>query len=427
METIITDVTLLGGDAASMRTVNLRIDGTRISAIGDQLLSAEPGATLIDGGGKLALPGLVNAHTHLPMVLFRGLGDNLPLREWLEEVIWTRESRLTPQDVYWGSLLGLAAMVRSGTTALADMYFHVDAIGTAVEEAGLRATLSYGIIAQDLDAHGREELARAETVVECWEGRNDGRIRTAISPHAPYTVGETVWREAIGLARHHGVLLHTHLAETREEVRAWRSRIGESPVVSLDRMGAFGGRTLAAHCVHVDADDIALLAERGVCVAHCPKSNAKLGSGVAPVQALRRAGVRVALGTDGAASNDGLDLIEEMRFAALLQKATAEDPAALSAGEVLEMATSAGAAALGLNAGELTVGCEADLILVDLDRVETLPHPSDAVSLVYAAGGASVRDVIVAGEVLLRDGELLTIDEEKVKEEVKRLAGRYRN
>lgn len=351
MQAVLRDVTAIVDGAVLAGTASLRIEGTKVTAISSDLLAPREGEAVIEGKGKLAIPGLINAHTHLPMVLFRGLADELRFEEWWRERIRPIEETLRPEDVYWGSLLGLAEMIRSGTTALADMYFHTDAIGEAVEEAGVRAVLSYGVVASDLDLRGEEELRRAEAVLARWNGKGEGRIRGAVSPHAVFTCGEAVWREAIELAREHDVLLHTHLAETRDEVEWCRKERGATPAKYLDRIGAFTVPTLAAHCVHLDEDEIRLLADRDVTAVHCPKSNAKLGAGIAPVESMRRAGVRVALGTDGAAANNRLDMVEEMRMAALLQKGAREDASALPAREAFWMATRAGGRASGSVAG----------------------------------------------------------------------------
>jgi len=381
---------------------------------------------LVEGNGRLAFSGFTNAHTHLAMVLFRGLADDVPLRAWLEDHVWPIERTLRPEDVYWCTLLALAEAIRGGTTCLADMYFHTDAVGRAIEESGVRALISYGIVADSLDQGGRDELATARRAVERWNGAGDGRIRTAVSPHAVYTCGEDVWREAAAMARDLDVPIHTHLAETRREVDDWKARTGESPVAYLDRIGALDAPTLAAHCVHVDREDLAILARRSVRVVHCPKSNAKLGSGVAPVVAMREAGVAVALGTDGAASNNRLDMIEELRAAWMMQRAHGEDPGALSGRDAVSMATEVGRASLGMPGGSLAVGAPADVVLVETTGSHAHPQHDPVSTLAYAADAGDVTDVVVAGRTLMRDRELLTIDEERVQSEVERLLRRYR-
>ena len=427
MRTVVRNVLAVIDGAATTKLTHLQIDETRISAISEDSFPTDTCDEVIDGSGKLAIPGLVNAHTHLPMVLFRGLAEDIPLKTWLEDHIWPIERTLQPEEVYWASLLGLAEMIRTGTTLFADMYFHSDEIGRAVEEVGLRVLLSYGIIAPELDTRGKAELAKAEDLINRWEGAGDGRIKAAVSPHTVNTCGEKVWAAAIELARKYDVPLHTHLAESQKEVAQCQEEKGATPAATLDRLGAFSVPTIAAHCVHVNGEDITLFADRGVSVAHCPKSNAKLGNGIAPIAAMRRAGVRVALGTDGAASNNSLDMIEEMRVAGLLAKASTGDPAVLPAREAVKMATQDGAQALGTTLGTLAVGQEADIVLIDLDRAHTLPNYDPLSGLVYAAHAYDVTDVLVAGRVLLRNGELATIDEERVKREVKRLSAKYKN
>jgi 5-methylthioadenosine/S-adenosylhomocysteine deaminase len=418
MGIIINNVVASIGKQRSIKRVNLRIENKVISGVSESVLPAASDFTVIDGEGKFAFPGMVNAHSHLPMSLFRGLADDLPLSSWLKDHIWPAEKKLTKEDVYWGSLLSLAEMIRSGTTMIADMYFHTDSIAKAVSEAHMRALLSYGIIADKLNTHGKGELSIARAVIDQWEGASEGLIRAAVSPHAIYTCGKDVWQATLDLAREKSVPLHTHLAETREELSWSVDNLGDTPVKALNKLGVFSAPTIAAHCVHVTTEEIEILADRKVTVVHCPKSNAKLGNGNAPVVSLQTAGVNVALGTDGAASNNSQDMIEEMRMASLLQKAYSEDPTSLPAWQVARMATTNGARALGMGANEIAIGEDADIILVNLSGVDTLPVHDPLSTLVYAGHGCDVTDVIVAGEFLLRNRELVTIDEERVRYEV---------
>jgi 5-methylthioadenosine/S-adenosylhomocysteine deaminase len=402
----------LGGSLSS------RIESNAFAEIGQDAIDSRPGDVVIEAGEKLAFSGFVNAHTHLAMVLFRGLADDVPLGSWLRDHVWPIEAKLTPEDVYWCSLLALAEAIRSGTTCVADMYFHTDEVGRAVEESGLRALLSYGVIADALDGKGRAELRIARDVVERWEGAAEGRIRTAISPHAVYTCGDDVWREAAEMARDLDVPIHTHLAETRHEVASCREKTGKSPVAFLEELEVLDAAVLAAHCVHVDEADIASMAQHDVRVAHCPKSNAKLGSGVAPIAELRKAGVPVGIGTDGAASNNRLDMIEELRAAWILQRGHHEDPVRLTGEDVVRMALEGGRTAVGLPETGFYVGAPGDVVLLDGRRSHSWP-PHDPVSLLaYAASSADVTHVIVDGRLLMKDGELLTIDEERVQSEV---------
>jgi len=408
-------------------TIYARLEGNAFAEVSGEEIAPRDGDTVIDGRGKLAFSGFVNAHTHLAMVILRGLADDVPLNVWLEESIWPIERSLKPEDVYWGTLLGIAEAIRSGTTCVADMYFHTDEVGRAVEESGIRAVLSYGMIARSLDEKGKGELARARESIEHWDGAANGRIKGAISPHAIYTCGDEIWHQAVKEAERLSVPIHTHLSESLSEVTKWREKTGLSPVEYLDSLGVFEVPTIAAHCVHVDERDMEIIAQRGVTVAHCPKSNAKLGNGIAPVGRMRELGVRVAIGTDGAASNNRLDMLEELRVASLLQRARDRDPTKPSAAETLEMATGAGREALGIPGGRIEPGEVGDIVLIDMDRVHTTPPHDPTAALVYASAAADVTDVIVDGRVLMRNGELLTIDEEKVKFEVKSLLARLKS
>ena len=413
------------GEALTVKRVDIRIEGNKIEKISESPLPVAPADELVSGEGKLAIPGFVNLHTHLPMVLFRGAADDLPLEEWLRDRIWPLEARLTDEAVYWGSLLGLAEMIRSGTTAFSDMYFHLDAIERAVAESGMRAVLSYGIIAAELDAHGKEELARAEETVKRLKDGEE-RMKAAVAPHSIYTCGREVWKRAVELALEQEVPIHTHLSETRTEVADCYVRHRMSPVELLQEWGGFSAPTIAAHCVHVTPSDVDILARHRVTVAHCPRSNAKLGNGIAPISRLRSAGVNVGIGTDGAASNNSLDMASELRFAALSAKAASGDPTIIPAQEAVQMATVAGARALGLE-GTIAEGNRADIAIVDLERVETIPTSDPLSSLVYSAGRGAVTDVVVDGRFLMRDRSLTTIDEDRVKYEVKKIAKSYKN
>jgi len=423
MGTILKNVHPIGGSSP----VDIRFEGTRIAAISESAIIPRSGDDVIDGGGKLVAPGFINAHTHLAMVLFRGLADDVPLQAWLEEHVWPIEAKLRSEDVYWCTLLAVAEGIRGGTIAFADMYFHTDEVGRALEESGARALLSYGIIAPSMVEKGRAELDITTSLVERWNGAADGRIRAAISPHSPYTCGEDVWRAAIEAASDLGVPIHTHLAETRPEVEEWRARTGVSPVMYLEDIGALSVPVLAAHCVHVDEADIEILADHDVTVAHCPKSNAKLGSGIAPVRAMREAGIPIAIGTDGAASNNRLDMVEEMRAAWILQRAHHEDPMHPTAEDVYHMATEAGRLVLGLEFDGLTEGGSADLVLIDREPLHSTPRHDPLATLVFASSSLDVTDVLVDGRWLMRNRELRTIDAERVRFEVEGLLRRYGN
>ncbi|CEP68344.1 5-methylthioadenosine/S-adenosylhomocysteine deaminase [Moorella glycerini] len=366
--------------------------------------------TIIEAGDKVALPGLVNSHTHAAMTLLRSFADDLPLKQWLEEKIWPREAKLEREDIYWGTKLALLEMIRSGTTTFADMYFHMDAVAEAVVEAGLRACLSQGLIGfQD---SGGQRLATGVSLVKEWHGAGDGRVTTMLGPHAPYTCPPEYLSKVADTAAGLGVGLHIHLAETKEEVENVRAQYGYTPVALAAKLGLFELPTLAAHCVHLTAEEIALLAEKKVGVAHCPESNLKLASGVAPVAEMLAAGVNVAIGTDGAASNNNLDMVAEMRTCALLAKGITGDPTVVPAHQVVIMATLNGARALGLEKeiGTLETGKKADLILINKHQPHLMPPHDVEANLVYAARGSDVDTVIVNGKILMAAGEVKTLD-----------------
>lgn len=404
-------------------TGDVVLRGDRIAAIGGRA-SPQEGERVLDARGLIILPGLVNCHNHVGMTLLRGYGADLPLERWLHERIWPAEAHLEDADVAAGALLGCLEMLAGGITAFADMYDHMDAVADAVLTSGMRAVLSRGVIG--LRPDWERALAEGEALCRRAAADPSGRLSGMIAPHAEYTCPEPVWRAAIAAATDLGVPLHTHVSETVAEVEGCRQRHGCSPVRWLDEIGALGVGLLAAHAVHVSAEDIALLARPGVAVSHNPVSNAKLGSGVAPVRALLQAGVVVGLGTDGAASTDTLGLWEEMRAAAWLQKAVLEDAAALPCGEVLAMATVRGAAAMGLPAGcgTLAVGAPADVILLRQDGLHQTPATDRLSGLVYGTRDADVEVTIVAGRVVMERGEFPGIDHQRVRADVQRRARR---
>jgi len=403
------------------------IEGRRFSAVvvGEEVQG--PFDRVIEGEGKLLIPGLVNAHTHLAMTLFRGLAQDRPLMDWLEKEVWPREKKLTGEIVHWFSLLGLVEMIRCGTTAFADMYFFMEEVAEAVEKAGMRAVLSYGIIAPTPERL-ESELKKAENFAREWDGKAEGRIRAALSPHAPYTCGPEVWKKAVALCRELRIPIHTHLAETAEEVARWQKEKGRSPVEWLEELGVFGVPTLAAHCVHLSEKDMEILAAHGVSAVHCPTSNLKLACGIAPVSEMLRSGVNVCLGTDGAGSAGDLNMIEEMRLSALLAKVKTGDPQALPAPEALSLATWRGASALGWGKelGTIEPGRRADGVMIRLDRAHLVPDYDLLANLVYAAQGADVDTVFVDGRFLLLEGEMQTLDEEKIIGRCRELAAKFR-
>jgi len=388
---------------------------------GDIVAVDEPGALdgddELDASDGLVIPGLVNAHTHVAMTLLRGLADDKPLDAWLQEDVWPVEAELTAEDIRAGAELGLVEMIRSGTTLLSDMYFEVEEIADAVDQAGMRAVLGFTAVTVGKDDEGaRADLQESLDVARKLDGAADGRVRTTFQPHSLTTVGEGYLREFVPKALDDDLSIHLHANETRDEVTPIVDEHGQRPLAYADDVGLLDGDTYVAHGVHVDESEIDLLAETGTGVAHCPASNMKLASGMAPVQDLLDAGVTVGIGTDGAASNNDLDMFDEMRDAAMLGKVAADDASAVDAGTVVEMATANGAALLGFDSGRIEAGANADLAVIDLDAPHLTPAHDLVSHLAYAVRGSDVRHTVCDGEVLMRDRTVEVFDEQAVRE-----------
>ncbi|MDV0445629.1 5-methylthioadenosine/S-adenosylhomocysteine deaminase [Methanimicrococcus sp. At1] len=410
----------------------LLIEDNLISQIGDNSngaadkIAADKGiGKVIDAEGAILMPGLSNTHTHLGMTLLRGYADDMALKDWLEKQIWPAEANLTAEDVYWGSLLGCLEMIRSGTTAFCDMYFFMDETAKAVEKAGIRGCLSYGMIEFGDAEKGTKELAVNEKLVSDWQGKANGRITTMFGPHAPNTCSQAFIARAKEAAEKAGVGVHIHVLETEAELNYMKENFDMCSVHHLDAVDFWNTSkvpVLAAHCVWMSDGDIKLFAEKGVTVSHNPISNMKLASGIAPIQKMLDAGVIVALGTDGCASNNNLSLFEEMKTAALLQKVGTMDPTALPAKAVVEMATVSGAQVIDKQTGVLKTGGKADMILVDVNKANAAPIFDVYSHLVYAAAGSDVKTMIVDGKILMEDYNVLVMDEEEVMKKAKECA-----
>jgi 5-methylthioadenosine/S-adenosylhomocysteine deaminase len=407
------------------------ISGDAIAAVGPEALAYQATET-IDCGGRVVMPGLVNAHTHVPMTLLRGLADDLRLDVWLMGYMMPVERAfVSPDFVRLGTQLGCAEMIRSGVTCFADMYYFEDAIAQATAEAGLRALCAQTVLRFPTpDATSYEEsLARARDFIQKWKGHS--LIVPAPAPHAPYTCTAEILRECAQLAVEFDVPLHIHLSETAQEVDDSRRQHGMPVVPWVKRHGLFDAKVLAAHCVHVDDGEIRALKNANTGVAHNPTSNLKLGAGVAPVARMLDLGVNVGIGTDGAASNNDLDMFEETRLAALLAKGTSGDPTAIPARTALAMATRIGAAAMHMDqiTGSLEPGKRADLIVLDLDRLHNVPafgHDAGGIysQIVYASKSTDVVDVMCNGRWLMRNRALLTLDEQGLRDAARGEAAR---
>ncbi len=369
---------------------------------------------IIHAEGKIVLPGLVNAHTHSAMSLFRHTADDLPFWEWLHDRIFPLEEALTPEYAYWGSLLSIAEMIRSGTTTFADMYFFMDKTADAVLSSGIRANLSRGLLTEEGGTFAKiEEGAELHNK---WHGKGEGRIRVDLGPHAPYTCSPEYLEQIVKTAKELNTGIHIHLSESRKELETIKEQYGLSPVEYLDKAGIFDLNTLAAHCVYLSDSDMEILKRKGVNVLNNPGSNLKLGNGFAPVQRLLKEGINVCLGTDGPASNNNLNMFEEISLAALINKGITEDPTAVSAYEALRMATINGAKALGREneTGSIEPGKKADIILVDTEKPHFYPKGDPFASLVYSAQASDVCTVICNGRVLMDENRLLTVDEKEL-------------
>lgn len=406
--------TIMNDGAVAIRADQIMAVGTTVA------LQASYQAThTIDCQGCAIIPGLINAHAHVPMSLLRGMAADLQLDVWLFGYMFPVEGKfVTPEFVRTGTLLSCAEMIRSGTTTFVDMYFYEEEVAKACDEAGMRAVCGQSVMRlPSPDASSFDEgLERARTFIATWH--NHPRITPTIAPHAPYTCTDEIYQQAVQLCRTYGVPLVTHLSETAREVVESRDQRHDTPIGYANRVGAFDVPCIAAHCVHATKDDIALLAQRGVGVAPCPTSNLKLASGVAPYTQFLAAGVRTGLGTDGPASNDDQDMFSEIHLAALLPKGLSGDPTAMPAKQAFALATSSGARAIHQEhrIGSLEVGKQADIVVVSLDGAHTTPHytyANDAIynQLVYASRASDVRDVLVAGRMLMRNKQLLTLDD----------------
>ncbi|PSP71187.1 S-adenosylhomocysteine deaminase [Halobacteriales archaeon QH_9_66_26] len=394
-------------------------DAGTILAVGD----VPAGDESLDATDGLVIPGLVNAHTHVAMALLRGYADDKPLHDWLREDVWPVEGVLEPADVRAGAELGLVEMIRSGTTGFCDMYFDVGEIVAAVERAGLRARVGHGVVTVGKDDEAaREDLEEGLRVAEEYDGAADGRVSTAFMPHSLTTVDGEELDELVPRAREAEVPIHIHANETTGEVEPIVDEHDERPLAYAAEHGLLEEGDFVAHGTHCDGSEIELLAERGAGVVHCPASNMKLASGIAPIQAMLDAGVAVGLGTDGAASNNDLSLFDECRDAAMVGKLAAGDASAVDAPTAFELATAGSAVVAGFDSGRIVEGANADLAVLDLDRAHLTPHHDLVSHLVYAATGADVRHTVCDGEVLMRDREVLTLDAERVRETAERRA-----
>lgn len=376
------------------------IEGNRIAAIGS--LGERQADTRIDGTGKAILPSLMNGHTHAAMTLLRGYADDMPLGVWLEENIWPIEARMTEEDVYWGTKFACLEMIRTGTTFFADMYWHLPGTVRAVEEMGIRAGISSAFFDFGIQERAKQAKAQVEQFHEAYASSSD-RIIFTLGPHAIYTVSKDSLAWVVRYAAEKDLLIHLHVSETSVEVENCRKEHGMRPVEYLDSLGMLSNRLMACHCVWLSDHEIELLAQNNVQIVHSPASNRKLVSGGFNYASLAEKGLNIGLGTDGCASNNNLDMFEEMKIAALLAKSVADDPTVLPAEDAFAMATKNMAAMYGLDCGEIREGMLADCMLVDLDHPQLIPNHNLLSNIVYSANGDCVDTVICNGCVLMEN------------------------
>jgi 5-methylthioadenosine/S-adenosylhomocysteine deaminase len=412
------NITVLRADGTMLENVNVAVKDGRFFSIGKELPWGEWDS--YDGSGRLLMPGMVNAHTHVPMTLMRGYGDDMQLDRWLFDRIFPFEDKLTGEDVYWGSLLGIAEMLASGTTSFSDMYYFCDRIAQAVIESGIKANIGRGISCFDKSKRFNDLPAFHEMseLIDSYHGEAEGRVLIDAAPHSEYTTRPDILSDVADFAASRNLRVQLHLSETNKEQLECVGRHGKTPTIVMKDTGLLNLPVTAAHCVWLSDIDMEVLAECGVNIAHCPQSNLKLASGIARVDKMKKLGLNVALGTDSAASNNNLDMIEEMRTAALLAKGITQDPCVLPAGDALYMATRAGALSQGrTDCGDILDGYRADFVVLNLNSSEMTPNHSTLSNVVYASCRSNVEMTVVDGHVLYCKGEYLTMDIERIMHE----------
>ncbi len=373
---------------------------------------------VIDASNKITMPGLINTHSHVAMTLLRGVGDDQSLQTWLEEYIWPKEANLNDELVYLGSKLAMAEMIKTGTTTFNDMYFFMEETAKAVDESGMRAVLGYGMIDLFDEEKMKSELKESEKLIKNCHNTCDNRVTVAVAPHAPYTCSEDLLIKSKELASKNDLKLHIHVSETKKEVDDLTQSKGKTPFEYLDSIDVLDSNTIAAHGVWTTPEEMNILKEKEVSIAHNPSSNMKLASGIAPVTEYLKKGINVGIGTDGVSSNNNLDMFSEMKLTSFLQKVNTLDPQVLPTKDTFNMATKNGAKALGINAGSIEEGKLADIILVDTLVPHMTPVRNPLSNIIYSSLGTDVDTVICNGKILLENKELTTINEQEIIQQV---------
>ena len=412
-------VLLSEGEGFAVRPADIYIEEDKIISVGEKVTDFVPDRT-IDGTDKLVIPGLINMHTHNYMTVFRNLADDVSFNEWLFERVMPREDRMTPEDAYLGATLGIMEMLRSGTTCFNDMQMHIHQTTKAAVDAGIRASIGRGLSGDADEEGGEMRIRQALEEMEAW--KDEPLLTFTMAPHAPYTCTGKYMQKAAAIAREKNVPLHIHLSESTFEVENMKKEQGMSPIAYADSLGLLDQPVIIAHCVKVDDEDIRLLVKPTVSVVTNPASNMKLGNGFAPIPKMLEAGVNVCIGTDGAASNNALNLFREMGLVTLIHKGAMGDAESVSAVQALKMATENAAKALGRadSLGRIAKGYQADLAILDLNAPQMMPRNNIVSSLTYSANGSEVETVIVRGEIVMENRRFTRIDEEWVRSEVRR-------
>jgi len=415
---IIKDIKILDEDFKVREHMNVLVEDGKFQSITKGMPDPE-GREVIDGSGKFMMPAFYNTHCHVPMTLLRGYGEGLPLQRWLQERIFPFEAKFSPQYKYWGAKLGALELMKSGCVSITDMYFDLVDYGRALFEAGMKANLSNGIVSFDDSASYFEDRSYQDTInLMQWirdnESENDGRIKADASVHSEYANREKALREVFEFAADEGLIVHAHVSETKSEHEECKSRHGLSPTAYFEKLGAFRSPVIAAHCVWLEEEDIDIMISNGAFMSHNPSSNLKLGSGIAPLKKYFDRGMNITIGTDGASSNNNLNMLEEVNLAAMLCRGQSMDANAISAADIIKAATRGGALAQGrTDCGLIKEGFRADFILFDMDREHLTPDYDTLANVLFSAQSSDICMTVCDGEIICKDGEALFIDEEE--------------
>jgi 5-methylthioadenosine/S-adenosylhomocysteine deaminase len=422
MSLLIKNVNILTFDKKQTDTTSICIKDGHIFSIGEIPPDFTPKET-IDGTGKVIIPAFFNCHAHASMTLVRGWAEDLPFDRWLNEKIWVVESALCEEDIYWGASLACCEMIRSGMVGFGEDYFWANQVAKAVAQSGMKSAVAWCLFGEN--EIGKITMKDVRAFIKEWHNTHDGRIKCFLGPHSPYMCSPDFLKEIAMIAGEFNVGIHIHLSESEEQVQTSLKKYGKTPVAHLNELGIFDHRCIAAHCISVDDEDISILAEKGVYVAHTPKTYMKLALGIAPVDKFLKAGVKVGLGTDGPASNNDLNMLEIMRLTGLIQKNHLIKPEVLPNNVLLDLATRGSAMALGFeDSGIIKVGASADLIIFNTGKPHMIPKHNIAANIVYSSHPSDIDYVICDGKVLLSKGELKTIDEEHILYEAEKRAYR---